>query len=164
MVVAPAAAARQWTDHLGKMVLLSGFFGALAGVSGALVSSYIPRMPTGPTIVVCVSAIVAVSLLLAGNRGLVWNWARERRNRRRLQIEAVLSDLYILSAQHPGVDRGHGIEVLRTMAMGHGGVDRTLKELEEKGLARRTGQGAWLLTEKGLAEAGRLSRERESKS
>jgi manganese/zinc/iron transport system permease protein len=39
MVVAPAAAARQWTDRLGVMVTVSGIFGALAGVSGALVSS-----------------------------------------------------------------------------------------------------------------------------
>jgi manganese/zinc/iron transport system permease protein len=58
MVVAPAAAARQWTDRLGVMVTVSGIFGALAGVSGALVSSQAARIPTGPTIVLCASAIV----------------------------------------------------------------------------------------------------------
>lgn len=79
MVVAPAAAARQWTDRLGVMVGLSAFFGALAGVSGALISSAVTRLPTGPTIVLCISAIVALSLLLAPNRGLVWGWLRQRR-------------------------------------------------------------------------------------
>jgi hypothetical protein len=38
MVVAPAAAARQWTNSLGVMVVLAGAFGALAGVSGAVIS------------------------------------------------------------------------------------------------------------------------------
>jgi manganese/zinc/iron transport system permease protein len=163
MVVAPAAAARQWTDHLGTMILLSGFFGALAGVSGSLLSGSVPHLPTGPTIVVCVSAIVVLSLLVAPNRGLLWSWVREQRNRRRLQLEAVLSDLYILSAQHPGLERGHTIEVLRTMAIGHGGVDRSLRVLEERGLARRTGKAAWVLTGRGLEEAKRQIEEHGSK-
>jgi manganese/zinc/iron transport system permease protein len=86
MVVAPAAAARQWTDRLGAMVALSGLFGALAGVGGALISSGAARLPTGPTIVLCASALVLVSLLFAPNRGLAWAWAREQRNRRRLVV------------------------------------------------------------------------------
>ena len=36
MIVAPAAAARQWTDRLGVMVTLSAAFGALAGVVGTI--------------------------------------------------------------------------------------------------------------------------------
>ena len=39
MVVAPAAAARQWTNRLGVMVFLAAIFGALAGVTGAVLSS-----------------------------------------------------------------------------------------------------------------------------
>lgn len=77
MVVAPAAAARQWTNRLGVMVALSACFGALAGVSGAAISSVVKHMPTGPTIVLCISVIVAISMLFAPNRGLVW--ARTRR-------------------------------------------------------------------------------------
>jgi manganese/zinc/iron transport system permease protein len=79
MIVAPAAAARQWTDRLGMMVVLSALFGAIAGVSGTLMSGAIQRMPTGPAIVLCISAIVGISLLLAPNRGLVWGWIRQRR-------------------------------------------------------------------------------------
>ncbi len=78
MVVAPAAAARQWTNRLGVMVVLSAGFGALAGVSGAAISSAVTHLPTGPTIVLCISAIVAVSMLFAPNRGLVWARARRR--------------------------------------------------------------------------------------
>lgn len=86
MIVAPAAAARQWTDRLGTMVGLSALFGALSGVAGALVSSGAARLPTGPTIVLIVSAIVLVSLLFAPHRGLVWRRLRELQNRRRLVV------------------------------------------------------------------------------
>jgi len=91
MVVAPAAAARQWTDRLGVMVGLSALFGALAGVSGAVISSTTAHLPTGPTIVLCITAIVAISITLAPNRGLVWRWVRHQRNRRRLRVEAVFA-------------------------------------------------------------------------
>lgn len=161
MVVAPAAAARQWTDRLGVMVALSALFGALSGVGGALASSAVTRLPTGPTIVLFLTGVVALSLLFAPNRGLVWGWVRERIHRRRLQVDAVLADLRVLAMQHEGEERGHSIEVLRTMAAGHGGVDRTLRELEDRGLARRTEGGGWALTPDGMEEARRIAGGRE---
>lgn len=79
MLVAPAAAARQWTDRLGVMVLLAGCFGALSGVAGAIISATARGLSTGPTIVLCMSAITLVSILFAPNRGLLWAWVRGRR-------------------------------------------------------------------------------------
>ena len=72
MVVAPASAARQWTNRLAIMVCLAAFFGAIAGVTGAIISSTTTRIPTGPMIVVCASVIFLFSLGFAPNRGLVW--------------------------------------------------------------------------------------------
>ncbi len=157
MVVAPAAAARQWTDRLGAMVAISAFFGALAGGAGALTSSLAERLPTGPTIVLCLTAIVIVSLLAAPNRGVLWSWLRERSNRNILQTEAVLDDLYVLATRHDDPGHAHPISVLRTMSIGHGGVDRSLEVLREKGFVRKTADGAWSLTPRGLEEAKRLS-------
>ena len=153
MVVAPAAAARQWTDKLGRMVLLAGIFGALAGISGAIVSSATTRLPTGPTIVVCISVIVLISVLFAPTRGLMWNWFREQQNRRKLQLTDVLSDLYILAKQHDNIEHGHSIEVLRTMSIGHGGVDQSLKELKSRKWVDQKSNGNWILTPAGLDEA-----------
>ena len=67
MIVAPAAAARQWTNRLGLMVVISAAFGAIAGVSGALLSSLERGLSTGPVVVLAISIIVIVSLLFAGN-------------------------------------------------------------------------------------------------
>lgn len=79
MLIAPATAARQWTDRLGRMVAIAAFFGALAGVGGALLSGAVEKLPAGPTIVLLASAIAVVSVLLAPNRGLVWRRLRTRR-------------------------------------------------------------------------------------
>jgi manganese/zinc/iron transport system permease protein len=85
MIIAPAAAARQWTDRLGRMVLLAGAFGAAAGVTGAVLSAVRPALPTGPTIVLCAGLVVVVSLVAAPGRGILWQrlhaWRRDRRNR-----------------------------------------------------------------------------------
>jgi manganese/zinc/iron transport system permease protein len=71
------------------MVAVSADFGALAGVSGAVISSSTSHMPTGPTIVLCISAIVVISLLFAPNRGLIWNRIRQQRNRSQLQVNSL---------------------------------------------------------------------------
>ena len=58
MLVAPAVAARQWTDKFSVMMFLAACFGALAGVSGTIISSSASRIPTGPTIVLCATVVV----------------------------------------------------------------------------------------------------------
>ncbi|RRR78182.1 MAG: metal ABC transporter permease, partial [Candidatus Viridilinea halotolerans] len=78
LLVAPAAAARQWTNRLGTMVLLAGGMGAFAGISGALISTTTRGLSTGPVIVVVISLIVFFSLLFAPERGLLWAWLRQR--------------------------------------------------------------------------------------
>jgi manganese/zinc/iron transport system permease protein len=157
MLVAPAAAARQWTDRLSIMVLLAAVFGAISGVVGALISSLGRNLSTGPVVVLCISTIVLVSLLLAPNRGLVWTWARRQRNRRRLRLKPVLRDLYALANQHADPYYPHPIATLRTTTAG-GGVHWTLTILEELGWVQRLDQTHWALTPDGYAEAKRLTK------
>lgn len=154
MVVAPAAAARQWTDRMGGMVLLAGGFGALSGVSGAVISSLGAHVPTGPTIVLSLTALVAVSMTFAPNRGLAWQALQQRRNRRTLHMHAVLGDLHELAVQHPGAEHGHAVAVLEAV---HPGARHELIELESRGWARRQGEG-WAITPQGRDEALRHGR------
>jgi manganese/zinc/iron transport system permease protein len=76
LLVAPAAAARQWTDRLSVMTTLAALFGGISGIAGTLISDRFSPLPTGPTIVLCASLIVGVSLLLAPRRGLIWRRQR----------------------------------------------------------------------------------------
>lgn len=153
MVVAPAAAARQWSDRLGLVTTLSGLFGALAGVSGALISTYAAQLPTGPIIVLCLTGIVVFSLVLAPNRGLLWSWVRQHRQSREIRSRVVLADLYWLSQQHEGEDPGHSMATLEAMSAGRVAVDHGLEDLEEAGLARRTDGDNWTITDKGREQA-----------
>ena len=50
MVIAPAVAARQFTDRLQTVFVLAGFFGALSGLLGNYLS-VAANLPTGPMIV-----------------------------------------------------------------------------------------------------------------
>jgi len=81
MLIAPAVAARQWTNKLWIMVLLSAVFGAVSGVIGTAASSLVTKLPTGPAIVVCVSLIVMVSVLFAPGRGILFRIYRRRKNK-----------------------------------------------------------------------------------
>ena len=157
MVVAPAAAARQWTNKLGFMAALAALFGATSGVGGAIVSSTGAGLSTGPVIVLILSVIALISILLAPNRGLVWQWLHDRRNRNRLRGEAVLADLYALARQHNNPHHGHNIDVLKAMSYARSGVDQTLNRLAERGLVQQAEPGIWSLTESGLTEAKRTS-------
>lgn len=81
MVIGPGTAARQWTDRLHIMLILAGLFGALAGVTGAVMSVQANRLPTGPMIILALTVIVLVSLFFAPNRGIVPDILRRRRQR-----------------------------------------------------------------------------------
>jgi manganese/zinc/iron transport system permease protein len=79
MLVGPAVAARQWTDRLGVMVALSSLFGAVSGVAGAMISVTQARLPTGPMVILALTAIVVASILFAPAHGLVPAWLRRWR-------------------------------------------------------------------------------------
>jgi len=161
MVVAPASAARQWTDRLGLMVFLSGLFGILAGVSGAVISSLTARMPTGPTIVLCISAIVVLSILLAPNRGLLMKYLRRYRNRRRLLTDSVLLDLYELGRQHHDPQYAHPAATLQAMSFTPGNIEASLLTLANRKLVRQTDANEWALTSEGVEEASKLLQKTE---
>ncbi|RMG94752.1 MAG: metal ABC transporter permease [Chloroflexi bacterium] len=156
MVVAPAAAARQWTDRLGVMVFLAALFGAIAGVGGAMISSLGSGLSTGPVVVLVVSGIVLLSLLFAPNRGLVWNWVRQQRDRRKLRLQSVLTNMYYLAEQHDDMAHPHAVTVLQAMNFGQGGVRRSLHVLRERGLVQESSSGFWALTAEGVEEARQL--------
>ncbi|MCP4566751.1 MAG: metal ABC transporter permease, partial [FCB group bacterium] len=129
MIVAPGSAARQWTDKLGWMIFLSALFGAFAGVSGAVISSTTSKMPTGPTIVLCISAIVLFSLFLAPHRGLLWNWVINRLRRKKIRLDVILSDLYELALQHNDLKYPHPEATLITMGTSGIALNKNLNEL-----------------------------------
>ena len=71
LLVAPAAAARQWTDKLSFMGIAAALFGGLAGAGGSIISSQVPKLATGPVIVLILTAIAVVSIVFSPRRGVL---------------------------------------------------------------------------------------------
>jgi len=67
LLVAPGVAARQWTDRLGRMLILGALFGATFGAMGSL-ASWQWSLPTGPAIVLCAILGVILSLPATARR------------------------------------------------------------------------------------------------
>lgn len=86
MLIAPAAAARQWTDRFEKMILLSALFGGACGIIGTSISSLYDKVPTGPAIVITISLIVLLSLLFSPNRGILFRLIQKNKNSRDIRL------------------------------------------------------------------------------
>ncbi|WP_017471771.1 metal ABC transporter permease [Amphibacillus jilinensis] len=71
LLITPPLSARYWTDELPIMAGLSGVLGALSGAIGTWFSATIPNLPTGPMIVLVISAIFLISLLFGSKHGIV---------------------------------------------------------------------------------------------
>jgi manganese/zinc/iron transport system permease protein len=157
LIIAPAAAARQWTDNLARMVLLSGFFGALSGCIGSLLSASIPKLPTGPTIVLTISVCVFISLLFAPNRGLIWGYIRHLKDRNNIRAKTMLANLRLFSERD--TDPFHLHELSALTAIGRGPAKKAMRELKEKGLVVNPEGNLWGLTKKGLEEAKKVEQD-----
>ena len=72
MFIAPATAARQYTNKLSVMFVLAAFFGALSGFFGTYLSVVLSKphlsLPTGPVIALVAGGIALVSLVLSPRR------------------------------------------------------------------------------------------------
>ncbi len=166
MLIASGIAARQWTDKLGQMIILSAVFGAFSGSAGAIVSAVDADIPTGPLIVVVAFLLVVISLCFAPGRGLVWTLLRRHSDRRRFAAQTILHDLYHYAMDHgapatPGETLGErasrphlGSAVPEAFLVGvRGATARVgLRQLSARGQVQQRGD-AWLLTPAGIEAA-----------
>lgn len=156
LIVVPATAARQLTDRLARLLPLAALVGAAVGITGALISTAIGA-PTGPVIVLVGFVVVLAALAFAPGRGLLWRAGKQRRERRRGQVEAVLVDLE--TSIHAGPPPTE--EELR-LAFGYGRrrLRRALRDLERAGLLGRDGERLFL-SEAGAAAAHQVLERRD---
>lgn len=84
LLLAPAAAARQWTNSLSKMLMIAASIGASSGVIGSYISATESNLPTGPVIVLLVSIMVFISLMFAPKRGLIAQYVSNKKQQKQL--------------------------------------------------------------------------------
>ena len=78
-LIAPAAAARQWTCKLHAMIFLSILFSLIATTTGTIISCAYAHVPTGPTIVIIATMITLISIIIAPS-GIIATQFRQRYN------------------------------------------------------------------------------------
>lgn len=87
LLIAPAVGARQWTNKLGTMCILAGLFGMVSAMGGTIWSTTVQKLPTGPAIIVILSVIVLLSLIFTPNRGILWQYRRNKQSKQALRSE-----------------------------------------------------------------------------
>lgn len=140
ILLAPAAAARQWTNNLGNMLLLAGGIGAFSGVFGTAISASQDNLATGPVIVLVTSFFVFISLVFSPSRGILFEKIRHRRNKNELNL---IKLLHSLSEKN----EVKNIEVKN---------ERDFKKLKKKGWLKNEGN-TWEISTEGLNKISKIT-------
>jgi len=152
MILAPAAAARQWTNRLSVMVVLAAFIGAFSGVVGTGISASYTNLSTGPVIVLVASVFVFISFVFSPIRGLLFRELRFWKNRNDLKLHKTLSFMYDIAKTHEDITHPHTIKILNNF---QGFSKKSLKKLENQRLIIVNGNN-WSLTSEGFDMAKNL--------
>jgi len=152
MLLAPAAAARQWTNSLSVMVFLAAIFGALSGVFGTAISASQNNLSTGPVIVLVASVFVIFSFVFSPSRGLLFKQIRFIKNRRDLELHKTLAFMYNIAETHENISHPHTTKILNNF---QGYTKNTLQKLVDKGYVQLQGN-MWNLTQQGFKAASNL--------
>ena len=161
MLIAPAVAARQFTNQLGLLFFLSGIFGMISGYGGNVLSVEIPlwlngnfSLPTGPMILLVAVGLAFFSLLFAPKRGVISRMIRISRFRFQCRVENILKTFWKLSekgALHP-----HEIILWNHLRMFQ--VWGLLRYMIIKGWILKEPPNRYLLTREGKKRATHLVR------
>lgn len=152
MLLAPAAAARQWTNKLSTMIFIAAIFGAFSGVFGTAISASQNNLSTGPVIVLVAAVFVLISFVFSPGRGLLFRQLRFLQNRRDLKLQKTLQFMYDIVKTHDNISHPHAIRILNNF---HGFTKKSLQQLEEKQWITLSGQ-KWSMTQKGFSKAENL--------
>ncbi|GAA4270948.1 metal ABC transporter permease [Aquimarina gracilis] len=152
MLLAPAAAARQWTNNLAVMVVLAAIFGTFSGIFGTAISASQNNLSTGPVIVLVAGVFVLFSFIFSPGRGLLFREIRFRKNRNDLQLHKTLSFMYNIAKTHEDVSHPHAIRILNNF---QGFTRKSLQKLEDKDYIKIQGN-MWSMTKEGYYTAANL--------
>ncbi len=157
LLIIPAASARYWTSTLTSMLLASALIGCLSGWLGAVVSALVPRMPTGPIIVLICGFWFLVSFIAGPKDGLLTRQRTRIRLNRRVALQHILramwevcenEDSFVFSIEN----------IVRLRSWSKRAVLRLLKKSSRLKYVTYLTEGQWKLTDVGSAEAKRVVR------
>lgn len=159
MLVAPAAAARFWSNRLYRILCISVFFASLSAMCGTLVSYKVLRLPTGPCIVLVMAFVALISFLGAPKKGMVARWWAQRCYRKKVLRENILKLFYTLGEEEEAMFAVRPItQLLMHYSLRKDMMQYGLKQLVKQRLLDKRGEAGWVLTKKGRRAGEEIQR------
>ena len=155
LLIAPASAARYWTNKLSLMLVIAGFFGLFSGVFGVVVSTFKEAMPTGPWIVTILFLFTILTLLFAPKKGWFSIKKLNDFNKFKIMEENLLKVFYQYLEE--GKEELEVMDILEKRPVDTSDLETVLSRLQKKGLLHKKDQ-SYQLTINGNVEAMRIVR------
>jgi manganese/zinc/iron transport system permease protein len=184
LLIIPAAAARCWVERLLPMTILAALLGGISAMLGAAASALLPKLPSGPMIVLVAVGAFTLSMLLGPARGVVPRQLRRYRLKRRVERQRLLRALHEISeaqlngdrraarpavgarprgdrerqpwaTQTPGVEFD---ELLKWRSWSASNLRRALRRAQRARMVQPREGRHWALTEEGECEAAQVAR------
>ncbi len=159
LLIMPGAAARFWTDRLGRLLAIAGAFGLAIGLIGTSISATFVVMPAGPIIVLTGTAFFLVSLLAGTKRGIVVQSIRQRRFRRELAERRLLrAALQAVDEQASAGDRFSRDQLRQRYVTSRTEFEQALNAVLQNGWLELRGPEQFALTTAGRRRAVEFTR------
>ena len=155
LLIAPASAARYWTNKLSLMLVIAGFFGLFSGVFGVVVSTFKEEMPTGPWIVTILFLFTILTLLFAPKKGWFSIKKLNDFNKFKVMEENLLKVFYQYLEE--GKEKLVIMDILEKRPVDTTDLEKVLSRLMKKRYLLKQGQH-YRLTSNGRIEAMRIVR------
>lgn len=169
LLITPSTAARFWTSDLKRLTMVAALFGGVSAFCGTAASALVPKLASGPTIVLSGTVLFLVSLLFGSEGGFVRRWFQARHVRHRVERHDLLRAMYEIlesTVPHAGslevehlVARPVGFDELEQKRSWNA---RRLKQLISRnlidGMVRFDVSDGWRLTQVGAIESQRIVR------
>ena len=154
MLIVPAASARYWCTKIGSLLIVSAIIGCLGGWLGGVVSALVPRMPTGPVIVLVCGGWFVVSFIFGPVNGIVARQWRIWRLNSRIGMQHILRAMYEVSSENTFCKFE---SILHCRSWSQTRVKRLLSRLLRQKYVTKEKEG-WVFTESGMQQATRVVR------
>jgi manganese/zinc/iron transport system permease protein len=157
MLIIPAASARYWARNVTSMLIVSAFIGCLSGWLGATVSALIPRMPTGPIIVLICGFWFIVSFIFGRNNGIIVSQFVRMQLNRRVAMQHLLRAMWEICEKEQ--EQSISVEtIVSKRSWSNVFVERQLRRAKSRGYVTKRDDTIWRLTDEGASEAIRIVR------
>jgi manganese/zinc/iron transport system permease protein len=167
LLIVPAAAARFWSENLGKTAWIAAGIGLFSGWLGVLASALFPKLPAGAMIVLMASLVFGFSMLFGVRRGVWVRWREHGRVKQRVGHQHLMRACYELLEERLPTQRGGDFlagtqitfhQLLQCQEWSRRTLDRLLRMAQREGLIAAESENAFRLTASGRAEARRVVR------